>query len=647
MAKWSKGLTKTFIESYADKTPPWSEVGYITYKRTYARKIDDRTEEWHETIGRVCNGLVEIGGKFTQDELEALYDHLFYLRGCVSGRALWQLGTDTVRKIGADSLQNCWHVACDELSAFTFTFNQLMLGGGVGFNIRPEFVYSLPVVAHAPKVERVDTPDCDFIVPDNREGWVALLDKVLECHFVTGKDLRYYTKCVRSKGEPIHGFGGTASGPGDLVKGLGEIIKIIQRRHGKKLRPIDCLDMMNIIGQIVVAGNVRRSAEIAIGDPKDLLFLEAKNWNTKSIPDWRGMSNNSIGVGTYAEIPEEFWAGYEREGEPYGLVNIENCRRFGRLADGEDYRTDYGVVGVNPCAEITLESREACNLAEIFLPNIEDEIQFKEVAGLLYKACKTISCFPFSDPRSNEVVMRNHRIGLGVTGYQSSKWKDNANAFDQVYIYLEDLDREYSHELGVSPSVKLTTVKPSGTLSLLPANCTPGLHAGFSRYMIRRIRFAADDPLVELCRDAGYHVEPKRRFDGTDDTSTMVISFPMRFSDDTVVEEDMNVIEELEVQLFLQTWWADNSVSATHYFKDGEVPAIKEWLANNYDNGVKATSFLKSVGHGFDQAPLEKITEEEYLELKAKTTPITRVLDGEERGLVDTLECAGGHCPIK
>jgi ribonucleoside-triphosphate reductase len=302
---YSTGLSPEFVQQYSHLVPPWSEVGYVTYKRTYARAVPgtDRTEEWHETIARVCNGLIEIGGKFTQQELERLYDHLFYMRGMTSGRALWQLGTDTVRKIGADSLQNCWHVTCDELDAFTFTFNQLMLGGGVGFNIRPEYVFALPPVKFCPVVERVDTPDCDFIVPDNREGWVTLLAKVLEAHFVTGKTLRYYTKCIRPKGEPIKGFGGVASGPSDLVKGINEIVKIIQARHHKKLRPIDCLDIQNIIGQIVVSGNVRRSAEIAIGDPHDKLFLEAKNWHTGNIPNWRAMSNNSVGVGPLRRYP--------------------------------------------------------------------------------------------------------------------------------------------------------------------------------------------------------------------------------------------------------------------------------------------------------------------------------------------------------
>jgi ribonucleoside-triphosphate reductase len=320
------------------------------------------------------------------------------------------------------------------------------------------------------------------------------------------------------------------------------------------------------------------------------------------------------------------------------------------LIDGGEYRSDFGVVGVNPCAEITLESREPCNLAELFLPRIDTLEQFVDVACLLYKACKTISCFPFSDPRTEEVVSRNHRIGIGVTGYQAAaKWRGNAEAFNTVYRALEQTDVEYSRELGVATSVKLTTVKPSGTLSLLPEGCTPGLHAAYSHYMIRRIRFSADDPLVNQCRQHGYDVEPLVNGDGTFDPNVMVVSFPMKFDESVVTEEQVSAVEELEVQRFLQTYWADNSVSATHYYRLEELPEIQAWLAEHYDNSVKACSFLQANEHGFVQAPLEKIDRETYEAMKATTRPIQRMetVTLEEFGLIDSLECAGGHCPIK
>lgn len=646
--KYSSGLSESFLREYAQKAPPWGQVGYITYKRTYARLIPEvgRTEEWDETCARICNGLVELGGLFTDPELEALYDTIFYLRGMTSGRAAWQLGTDTVRKIGADSLQNCWHVVVNNLEAFCFTFNQLMLGGGVGFNILPEYVYELPRVLANVTIKRVDTPDCEFIVPDNREGWVELLRRVLQAFFVTGQSFSYSPLCIRPAGAIIKGFGGTASGSQSLVEGIEWICKIIQARVGQKLRPIDVMDIMNIIGRIVVAGNVRRSSEITIGDPHDKLFLDAKNWNKHPVPIWRAMSNNSVAADTIDDLPAEFWDGYKGEGEPYGLINLRNCRRFGRLADGIDYRPDYDVVGVNPCAEITLCNKEPCNLADIFLPNVRDAAEFKKTALLLYKACKTISRAKFSDRETQAIVSRNRRLGIGLTGYMQAKRFRNADVLTEVYKAIEECDLEYSKRLGCERSIKLTTIKPSGTLSLLPG-VPPGMHAAFGPHMIRRIRFSASDPLVEKCQSHGYHVEPKLELDGSYDHGTMVVSFPVKMDPKCVFEKDVTVIDELETQKFLQTYWADNAISATHYFKRGEQKQLREWLNANYESSVKTCSFLLSTGHGFAQAPLEAISEEQYAKLAEKATPITRIVDEKETDHLDNLECAGGSCPVK
>lgn len=1332
-----KKLPKEFVDSYADEVPPWGPVGYITYKRTYARLIEKtgKTEEWHEHCARLVNGLLELGAPYTEDEAYELFDVLFYMKGSVSGRAHWQLGTQTVLDIGADSLQNCfsgetefitsngvrrldecvgqvvlvltrdgwqlgvvssfgeqqllevttnrnsyfatanhewivdgqrvctkdlegqrlplnpqgpaelsrrgqahgfvfgdghvynkrftaaylfgekeclydllgdygvkskwgadlvvhsmpptwkevpdtdcrsyacgflsgliaadgnvrgnsvrinnksaavlekvkrlaqlvgfragdvyldrefnpfdgsyapcycvslnaytelpdgffiregqrkafgsrrfdltekvkavtptdrfetvycvsvpglheftlangtltgncWHVACRDMESFCFTFDELMLGGGVGYNIQAEHVYELPRVQSKPKIQHVDSSDCDFIVPDNREGWVEALRLMLKAYTKTGRSLRYSTRCIRPAGARINGFGGVASGANALVKGLGQISKVMDGAYRRKLKPIECLDIMNIIGSVVVSGNVRRclpgdssvftrggqvnirdinvcdevltakgycrvtnkfvqgeqplvetktengvfectanhrmavmdgvgsyswkpadelvygdrlvgnreaiegsdtslpeyqyvkppysttckdittpsldermawfiglfhgdgyvdykkdrtsgsntimvvfpldqaeaareckrqierfgvnarlhkrkgenayqvtctsrqlaeyihthikrpktsinipdfitksrlsirvsylrglldsdgsvktkpfclcvtiyeefaeavrllaascgiqvrvkgrvreswqdiyycsllshtcktilfsgfgfkyvepnlkerhassypsewvlsddrfrgykssigaysnrqctmatvercvgaqtlvpvkvigvspgrvaetydievegrheffcegllthnSAQIALGDYNDSEYLAAKNWGSGKVPAWRAMSNNSIITSSVAELPDQFWGGYDGTGEPYGLVNLDACRKYGRLADGEDYRPDHGVLGVNPCAEITLEDREACNLAEVYLPNIKTLKEFKEVTKLLYIACKTISRVPFSNALSEEVSQRNHRIGIGLTGWMAApKWR-NADKLNAVYKYLEKCDKHYSKIMGLNTSIKLSTIKPSGTLSLLPDNCPSGVHAAFGRHLIRRIRFAANDPLVDVCIAHGYHVEPLQQLDGTTAHDTLVVSFPLSYGPNTICEEDCTVYDQLHQQQFLQTYWADNSVSATHYFRNHELEGIKDWLAMNYTNGVKTASFLLADDHGFAQAPLEKISEDEYNKLVSNTRRITSVDDSGGFEIGGT-ECAGGACPVK
>ncbi len=162
------------------------------------------------------------------------------------------------------------------------------------------------------------------------------------------------------------------------------------------------------------------------------------------------------------------------------------------------------------------------------------------------------------------------------TGLAAPQFR-NAEVMDRVYRSIEEADRDYSRELGVKESVKLTTVKPSGTLSLLPYGVTPGMHAAFSRRMIRRIRFAASDPLVAVCGASGYPVEPLKQLDGSDDHSVAVVSFPMSFPDHVTTEDQVTAIDELELQRFLQSHWADHSVSATHYYRQDELPEIRLW----------------------------------------------------------------------
>lgn len=642
-------ISEDFVKKYRNKSVPWGPVGYVTYKRTYARRIENekRTEEWWETVRRCCNGLLAIGGKFTKDEIETLYDKVFNLKCCFSGRALWQLGTETVKKLGGDSLMNCWHVAINEpVEPFCFVFNELMLGGGVGFNIQQEQVFEIPKVKFDVSIDRVDEKDVDFIVPDNREGWVELLRRVLNAFFYTGKSFSYSTICVRGKGAPISGFGGTASGPEDLCKGISQIVTVLKSRSGSKLRPIDCLDILNIIGSIVVAGNVRRSAQIALGDMNDLAYLDAKNWGKGSIPNWRAMSNNSIICNKFEHLPEKFWSGYNGEGEAYGLINLKNCQHYGRFHDGKDHRPDKKVVGVNPCGEVTLESYESCNLSELFLPNIKDEEELKLCAGLMFKATKTISCLRFIHDKTNEVVSQNHRLGNSVTGFLQAPHLRHEKIFDAVYKHLEKLDKEYSKVLGVGTSIKLTTVKPSGTLSLL-AGVTPGVHPAYAPYYIRRIRMASSDALVSLCKSSGFHVEPVRNFDGTFNWDTVVVSFPCKVPEGTVCARDLTAVQQLEYAKWLQTHWADNSVSVTVYYRKPELPAIKTWLEENYDKNVKTISFLLHNEHGFAQAPYEEITEQQYKDLVKGTKPICRLENDEGGSLADSLECSSGACPIK
>jgi len=629
--------------TYSPELIPWGEVGYATYKRTYSRPIKNRTEEWEETVDRVieaCNKQLKC--EFNEKDQADIKRMMMQLKGTVAGRFLWQLGTKTVDKLGLPSLQNCAFTVVDEpVRPFTWAFEMLMLGSGVGYNIQREHVYQLPKVKKKVNVKHVEDAGADFIVPDSREGWTELLKRVLEASFITGQGFTYDTSLVRPAGSPIKGFGGTASGPSDLIWGMQEINRILNERSGHRLRPIDCLDIMNIIGKIVVAGNVRRSAQIAIGDHDDIEYLRAKRWDLGGIPNWRAMSNNSVACDDVSTLPEEFWEGYKGNGEPYGLINLSSSRRMGRT--GETQYPDPDVMGYNPCAEQSLAPFETCCLAKIYLPNIETERELKDVATLLYRINKHSLAIKCAVPETEDIVHKNMRMGIGVTGYLQAT-EEQRSWLSSVYTHLRAYDQEYSRICGFPTSIKLTTVKPSGTLSLL-AGVTPGAHPGYSQYYIRRIRMAADSELVGVCRDNGYHVEYVRNFDGTEDHSTVVVSFPCSFPENTTFANDMTAVDQLEVIKRLQAEWSDNSVSVTIYYRKEELDAIKAWLNENYVD-VKSVSFLLHNEHGFDQAPMEEITLEEWQEMSANVTPITTLsqLNMED---IDIADCEGGACPVR
>jgi ribonucleotide reductase alpha subunit len=654
-------ISEKFANKYVNKQPNWgfNGLGYIVYKRTYSRlKEDGKTEEWHETIRRCINGAQKIGANYTQEEAEQLFDLIFNLKCNFAGRMLWQLGTPTVDRFGANSLLNCWNVSMNSIKSFLFLFENLMLGGGVGFSIRREDIHELPRIKKGVNISHKNTKDADFIVPDSREGWIHLLEKVLEAFFNNGKSFNYSTILIRGAGERIGGFGGIASGPQILLDGIEKINKIFQSREGKKLRSIDVLDICNIIGGIVVSGNVRRSAQIAIGDPDDYLFLRAKNWSLGNIPNWRAMSNNTIYADDFSHISNEIWnngyildseTGFAK-GEPYGFFNLPLSQKFGRLKDGQMkdsnlYPTDEdNVVGTNPCGEISLASYECCNLSELYLNNIISKEELILCAKLLYKTQKAIAALPFIHEETNKIVHKNMRLGLGVTGICQSL--DKIDWLDACYKELRKFDKEWSKERGWNRSIKLTTIKPSGTLSLLGGS-TPGVHPAYSKYYIRRVRMASNDALVGYCRDLGYNVEYVLNFDGSENHDTVVVEFPCETPDGALFADEMGVIKQLEMVKKLQEVWSDNAVSVTAYYSEEELSTLKQWLSENYENGIKSVSFLLRQKHGFKQAPYEEITKDAYENKKSKVKPIIIINQNIGSDALEGIECEGGSCPIK
>lgn len=635
--------------NFKDIEVPWGEIGYITFKRTYSRRIkeDDpnsKTEEFWQVVQREIDASdKQLNVGFTEKEKQRYAELRMNLKFSTAGRFMWQLGTKTVDKLGLPSLQNCaFTVVNNPIRPFTWCFEMLMLGSGVGYNIQKHNVYQLPKLKGKIKIERKDTGDADYIVPDTREGWVKLLGKLLKAHFYGGEGFTYSTICIRSKGAPIKGFGGTASGPEDLCWGIGEIHRILNSRANKKLRPIDCLDIMNIIGSVVVAGNVRRSAQIALGDYDDLEFLKSKRWDLGSIPNWRSMSNNSvIAPENIDDLPNEFWETYN-QGEPYGLINLELAKTVGRT--GETQYPDPEVEGFNPCAEQSLANFETCCLAEVYLPNIINYDELKEVLMFAYRMNKHSLSLHCSLKETETIVNKNMRMGIGMTGILQAT-EEQRSWLKEAYKWLRGYDKWYSGEKGFPESIKLTTVKPSGTLSLL-AGVTPGVHPNpAGPHYIRRVRISSQSPLIDICRKHGFPVEYQRKFDGSEDKSTVVVSFPCKLPETTPVAADYDWKTQMDMVRKMQSEWSDNSVSCTVYYKKEDIEDIKQYLREHFRNEIKTVSFLLYYGHGFDQAPYETISKEVYEEMVKKTKPITSIEIKENE--MELQDCITGACPIK
>jgi ribonucleotide reductase alpha subunit len=349
-------------------------------------------------------------------------------------------------------------------------------------------------------------------------------------------------------------------------------------------------------------------------------------------------------------ICDGFEPNYNRSKNTYEIVETVKLSEeevFDITVDCQEHCYWTGGLLVSNCAEATLEDCEPCNLQEIALPNLDSEEEFEEAARLMHRWGKRVTMEKYHIPKADEVVKRNRRIGTGITGcLQSDLFLPYT--LDKVYAAIQDENVKYSKELGIPESIRTTVVKPSGTISkVFDMSGYEGIHAAYSRYIIQRVRFAATDPLVNLLVEAGHHIEPVIKFDGSYDTNTVVVDFYEQAPDGAPVsDENWHLWNQLETLRIAQKHWADQSVSVTIYYKKEQIPEIKKWLADNLKN-VKTISFLCHSDHGFKQAPKEAISKEEFEELSGRIKPLDVSKMGEEAPDLDGLECQGGYCPVK
>jgi ribonucleoside-triphosphate reductase (thioredoxin) len=674
-------LNDETLEILKSKTPVFgfNGLGEVVFRRTYSRN----DESWCDVVIRVMEGVFSIRkehfkrnslhweDKERQNVAREMAISLFEMEWLPPGRGLWMMGTQFAYERGSTALNNCsaTDTEKDLVHSAEWTMDCLMNGVGVGFSTSWKGKATMPNKKDSEKI----------VIPDSREGWVDSLIKLL-CSYINspkhGKNKfpEFDYSIIRKQGTPIKGFGGTSSGPDPLKKmheriegyldafceGELNIIKVNFKEDGNSEKTTiskkygHCrliADIFNAIGACVVAGNVRRSAEICLGDVEDEEFVNLKNYDInpeRSEIGW--MSNNSVVLKEDQDYEDfSFIPDMARRiidnGEP-GMINLYNMQKYARY--GKE-KPDKGSL-VNPCGEICLENFELCNLAETFPPRCKNSTRFYKALKFATLYASTVSLLPTHRPETNAIIAKNRRIGVSISGiaqWASGEVDDEWGEMNYTkmtkflrdgYKIVKDENKRLADLAGVPASVRVTTVKPSGSISLL-AGVTPGVHYPVSRYAIRRVRIGKDSPLIESLIDAGIKYE-----DDTYSDNTYVFSFAIDHGNVRPCEE-VSPWEQFSVVAMMQRCYADNCVSATIYFdKEKDAPDVEKMLAM-YIPVLKSVSMLPHSGHGYVQAPYEPINKEEYEKLRDsyKVPDFNKVKNNVPVG---SKFCTGDRCEI-
>lgn len=645
-------LKDSFLDSFRGKQPDWGPIGRVVFLNKYAReKEEGGQEEFWETLKRVVEGVYETQRRHceslkvpwnaikAQNSAQEMYRLAWEFKWTPPGRGLQNMGASIIDEKGGAPLNNCAFCSTKELTTdfaapFTFLMDMSMLGVGVGGDTRGAGT----VTIKKPKVV-----DYTYVVADTREGWVDLIETVLNSY--VGKGIYPnnvdYSK-IRPKGTKIKGLGGTSSGYEPLETLVKDIEKILSPLEGEKITSTAIVDIFNAIGKAVISGNVRRTAEVILGAPDDEEFIALKDPElfAAELIDRRWTSNNSV----LAEIGTDynrFGEKVSKNGEP-GFIWLNNMRNYGRILDGYKEAIDPLVEGANPCLEQSLEPFELCCLVETYPSRCVDLEEYKRVLKYAYLYAKTVTLIPTHNPRTNAVMLRNRRIGTSQTGIAEAinmrGIREHMRWCDEGYKYIKELDKIYSRWLCIPESVKVTSVKPSGTVSLLPG-VTPGVHYPESEYYIRHMRIDSSASFINILKDAGYRVIQQDTYSKT----SAVVGFPVKERNFKRAVTEVSMWEQLELAAQMQHYWADNQVSCTVKFHPEEAKDIPRALAM-YETRLKGISFLP-YSHGYDYAPYVPITKKEYDDFTSK---IKEIKFNKKESYLDGAQefCSGEKCEL-
>jgi len=619
----------------------------------YARWIEseNRRETWVETVDRYMsfmkNHLVTNHGYSENDKtFEEIRNAVINHKIMPSMRALMTAGPALDRDHIA--AYNCSFIAVDSPRAFDEAMYILMNGTGVGFSVEQKYMSLLPVVA-----EELYKTDTVIVVDDSKLGWAKSYKELIALLY-QGQIPKWDLTKVRPAGARLKTFGGRASGPDPLDSLFRFTIDIFRNSAGRRIKSIEAHDLMCKIGEVVVVGGVRRSALISLSNLDDFEMAKAKSGQWWEDNGQRALANNSAVYNikpNTAQFLREWRNLYESKSGERGIYNIESVRKhvdkFGR-------RDSSKVMGTNPCGEILLRPNEFCNLTEVVIEaddKVEDLAEKVRLATILGTWQSTLTNFKYIRKTWKDNCEEERLLGVSLTGIYGNKItstnnKDLPGILDSLREESVLTNSQEAEKLGINPSLSITCVKPSGTVSQL-TGVSSGIHPWYSEYYLRSVRGDNKDPLTSFLKDAGIPNEP----DVMKPEDTTVFYFPIKAPKNSVLTKDLTAIDHLEMWKTYRKHWTEHNPSVTINVREDEWLRVGSWVYDNFDS-VGGVSFLPSSEHTYKQAPYQEITKEEY-EKSLSEMPTT--IDWSVLSLYETvdtttgsqeLSCTAGVCEI-
>lgn len=605
----------------------------ITIFNKYAKYIPEvqRRETWEELVER--NMAMHIR-KYPQikEEIKSVYSYVFKRQVLPSMRSLQFGGTPI--ELSNNRMFNCAFSAVDHPAVFSETMFNLLGGSGVGFSVQKRHVDKLPIIGGPSSKQR------RFLIGDSIEGWADAVKVLIKAYTLGKSDPVFDFRDIRPKGARLITSGGKAPGPDPLRICLDKLRSVLNNAIGRKLKPIEVHDMVCHIADAVLSGGIRRAALISLFDKDDYDMLSAKAGAWWEENPQRGRANNSVVLHRGETTEEEFFKVWQR------------VKESGAGEPGIFWTNDYDV-GTNPCAEISLNSNQYCNLVEV---NVSD-VTTQEELNARVKAATFIGTLQagytdfhylrtvWRDTTEKEALLGVSMTGIASGGVLKLDLKEAARLTKEENARVANL-------IGINGSARITTVKPAGTTSLVLGSSS-GIHAWHNDFYIRRMRVGKNEPLYAYMTEKvsalieDCHFKPHLE---------AVMSFPQKAPEGALLrtESYKDLLER--VKRFNLEWVAEghnygdnqHNVSCTISLKEDEWEDCGQWMWENRAD-YTGISVLPYDGGTYIQAPFEDCTEETFNEMfkhlaEIDLSQVVEIDDNTEAK--DNVACAGGKCEV-